>query len=109
MSLWSRIAQTAHDTLRRTFADPVTYRRSGVADQEGVQAIFTEAYQSVELGGDMPVTTTAPAFEFVISSLTTGLPKKNDEIIRDTGDRYQVTDIHLLGDGHALVRTVRMR
>lgn len=107
MSEWAGMAQRMNADVMLTFADPVVVRPTG-RPALTIQAHFDEAFESVELQGDVPVSTLRPTLLVQLSDLPTP-PKQGWGVDIGAGSsakQYEVTDVQIDGDGLALLLLV---
>lgn len=107
MSIWDDSKEAVTDAMKAVFAEPVNVEQSG-QELVSLEAIFTERFQMVELSGEIPIQSTAPVFDVVLSDLGFR-PKQGATIARENGDAYEVTQIEPDGEGGAKLITVKRR
>jgi hypothetical protein len=87
------LASVANVACRQTFGETAT-----VAG-ETCRAIFDQQYQSIELAGEVPITTTRPVLDVVLDDLT-DTPEQGDTVVVNSVT-YQVADVQTDGQGGA--------
>lgn len=93
---WSDLASLAQDATTSVLGQTVTYTPSGGA-AESVTAIFDDAFQVVDVAGDVEVLATQPMAAFDISDLTQ-TPAAGDAVAV-SGVTYYIEAVNLDGSG----------
>lgn len=107
MSEWAQAASRMNAEVLRVFADSVMVRPPG-RPALTIQAHFDEAFESVQLQGDAPVSTLSPTLLVQLADLPVP-PKQGWGVEIGAGSTmkgYTVTDVQIDGDGLALLLLV---
>jgi hypothetical protein len=98
MSGWDDLAAMAGAAARDTFGTTVLYRPQ-VGDPVTIVAIFHAEHAEAGLAGGVPVTTTAPLLDVLLTDLPVE-PEEGDTLTV-AGSDYRVVDIRTDGMGGA--------
>lgn len=108
MSEWTNLAPLMNTDVETVFADNVLYFPV-VGKPVTVLAHFDEAFEIVDVDAEVPVTTTVPILDIILSRLSF-MPRQDDEIHIGVGDAaqvYKVTDVQIDGVGGAKLLLVK--
>ena len=98
---WDRLADLANLATRRTVGEPLTYTPFATGTPVAIVAPFDEAFAIVDLQGDVPVQSTAPAIDVRLADLALA-PACEDRVRRaSTGKLYEVITVQPGGAGTA--------
>lgn len=102
MSEWSDMARRMNADVLRVWKDSVVVRPPGRPPLK-IEAHFDEAYETIDLQSEIPVSTVRPAVLLILADLP--IPPKQgwgvDIGEGRTAKKYEVAEIQLDGDGMA--------
>ena len=90
----------------RVLGKPAAYtppEASGPLDLPDLKAVFEAAHQFVDLGGDVPVSATAPAALVRLADFPAEHQPERDGVLSVGGKDYTIVDIQPDGEGGALL------
>lgn len=97
---WPGLADLCNLATRRTFGEALTYTPDG-GQAVALVAPFDEAFAIVEMRGEVPVASTAPAIDVRLADLAAE-PAQGDTVRRtSTGKLYEVATVQPGGNGTA--------
>jgi hypothetical protein len=106
VSLWEQTRRPMTAAQDAVFAESVVVQQSG--QSASIPAIFTERFESVELGGEVPVNSTAPVFDVRLDRLPFR-PRAGATVTRSSEEFYEVISVEPDGEGGAKLFVVRKR
>ena len=104
-SNFDTILNKAMDSVKRVFAEPVTYEPAGGRSFR-IEGIFDAAHAVIDTSGQVPHETVKPVLGIAWQDLRAAgkpAPKRNDSVVV-RGVRYSISEV--MDDGHAEVRLV---